>query len=213
MLQTATPRELNGVSLYTKAGRPKSRFSDQERLRILGATEEDLDAFIALFCPGRPLYAITRADSNDPRNWITPRGRLSKWDVMNHLLGNRLPIKNPRWVAPRCWEVTRWVGIDVDYRNGQKSDFIRRCRILRKVLRMLGVSSEHLRIDRTPCRGQALSILSHAPYSSTGNREPLSSGGHRGMSGQIRVVPSANQRNTIALWIPARPGVPRQGLA
>ena len=154
MLQTATPRELNGISLYTKTGRPKSHFSDQERLRILGATEDDLDAFIALFCPDRPHFAITRAKSDDPRNWTTPRYRLSMRDVMNHLLGNRLPTKNPRWVAPRCWEVTRWVGIDVDYRNGQKRDFIRRCRMLRKVLRMLGISGKHLRVDCTPSGGK-----------------------------------------------------------
>lgn len=144
--------EINGVSLFTRAGKPRSRFSDEERLRILGATSEDLDATIELFCPRRPLYAMTRSGSADPRDWTTPRGRLSPREVLRHLQGDAIPVQAPRWVAPKSWEVTKWVGIDVDFR-GDRGDFRNRCRTVFKALNILGVTKERRLVSQTPSGG------------------------------------------------------------
>lgn len=145
-------QEINGVSLFTKAGRPKSRYSDEERLRILGATSEDLEVMMELFCPGRPVYAMTRAGSSDPRSWTTPKGRITEREVLLHLLGNLIPERPPRWVAPRSWEVTKWVGIDIDYR-GDREDFHRRCRRVFKALNVLGVTEKRRLVSTTPSGG------------------------------------------------------------
>ena len=123
-----TMTQMNGVSLVRRDGQPKTRYADAERLQILEATEQDLEATIDLFCPGRPLYAITRAHTSDPRDWTTARGRLRNREVLRHLDPRPdIPGSSPRWVAPIAWEYTHWVGIDVDFR-GNQSDFRRRCR-------------------------------------------------------------------------------------
>lgn len=147
------PQAIHGVSLYNKAGKLKSNYSNAERLKILGATPGDLDDFIELFCPGKPHYAITRAKTTDPRDWTTPKGRISETEILNHLLGNLLPGKQPRWVAPRSWEVTRWVGIDVDLRNDDYADFFRRCKQLRQAMKRLGILNKHLLVSKTPSGG------------------------------------------------------------
>lgn len=152
--QKSIPTSINGISLYTKAGKLKSRYHDRERLQMLGATEDDLKKFIDLFCPGRPHYSITRAKSNNPKDWTTPRGRLTATDVLNHLLGDLIPNKPPRWVAPRSWEVTLWVGVDVDLRTGDVADFKHRCLQVRHAFRALGVPNEGVRVDRTPSGGK-----------------------------------------------------------
>ncbi len=155
MSTTSTaPMRIHGVSLNTRAGKPKSRYSNEERLQILGATRKDLQDFMELFCPGQPHYAITRAHSSNPRDWTTPKGRVGDTEILNHLLGNLLPGKNPRWVAPRCWEITRWVGIDVDLRNEDYADFFRRCKKVRSALRILGVGDKHLLVSNTPSGGK-----------------------------------------------------------
>ncbi len=145
---------INGVSTYNKAGKLKSKYTNDQRLQILGETSEELQAFIELFCPDSPHYAITRAKSTNPRDWTTPKGRVSATDILNHLLGNLLPGKNPRWVAPRSWEATWWVGIDVDLRKGNYTDFTHRCKRIRRALKQLGVCNKHLLVSNTPSGGK-----------------------------------------------------------
>lgn len=144
---------VHGVSLFTRSGKPRSRYSPEDRLRLLGATQADLDAFIALFCPCRPLYATTRRDSDDPRSWTTPRGRLPDSEVLRHLCGDLTPGINPRWIAPRSWEVTEWIGLDVDYR-GDREDFLRRCGTVMQALRDLGVPEAAVLESKTPSGGR-----------------------------------------------------------
>jgi len=149
----ATPAVINGVALLTRSGKPKSRFSEAERLQLLGATKRDLRDFIALFCPDRPLYAVTRRNSCDPRAWTTPRRRLNPAEVLRHLTADLTPGLNPMWVAPRCWEITRWVGLDVDYR-GDREDFVRRCRQVLEALSLLGVHRRAILRSPTPSGGR-----------------------------------------------------------
>ncbi len=148
-----SPTIRNGVSLLTKTGKPKSKYSRKERLGILGATEADLEATIDLLCPGRPYYATTRRDSDDPRGWVTARGRLPEAAVLRHLVGNLTPGINPRWVAPMTWEATKWVGLDVDYR-GDVEDFRKRCLRVMKALKRLGIKRESVLVSRTPSGGR-----------------------------------------------------------
>jgi hypothetical protein len=152
-VSAATPTVINGVAMLTRSGKPKSRFSEAERLQLLGATKQDLRDFIALFCPDRPLYAATRRNSCDPRAWTTPPGRLKPAEVLRHLTADLTPGLNPMWVAPRCWEVTRWVGLDVDYR-GDREDFVRRCRQVLEALSLLGVHRRAILRSPTPSGGR-----------------------------------------------------------
>lgn len=152
-MSTPSPTSINGVSLLTRTGEPKSRYSPEERLQILGATDEDLDAFVELFCPDGPGYAITKAGSGDPRNWTTPQGRLNRDLILHHLVGNLTPNIPPKWVAPRSWEVTRWVGLDVDFRR-DRLDFQQRCGRALQALRELGVSRAAILESETPSGGR-----------------------------------------------------------
>lgn len=147
--QTAT--EINGVALYTRDGKPKSRYAAKERLKIMGATEDDLAAFIDLFAPRRPLYAVTTTD--DPRSWTTARGRLSESDVLRHLVGDLIPSQCPRWIAPKSWETTQWIGIDVDCR-GDREDFKKRCQHVKKALHILKVPEGGWLVTTTPSGGR-----------------------------------------------------------
>lgn len=147
-------RSINGVSVNNKAGKLKSNYTNDQRLQMLGATSEQLQAFIELFCPDRPHYAITRAKSTNPRDWTTPKGRVSETEILNHLLGDLVPGKNPRWVAPRSWDFTRWVGVDVDLRNEDYTDFQHRCKQVRRALKRLGVCNKHLLVSNTPSGGK-----------------------------------------------------------
>jgi len=151
-VSAATPTVINGVALLTRSGKAKARFSEAERLQLLGATKRDLRDFIALFCPDRPFYAATRRKSCDPRAWTTPPSRLRPAEVLRHLTADLTPGLNPMWIAPRCWEVTRWIGLDVDYR-GDREDFVRRCRQVLEALSLLGVHRRAILTSPTPSGG------------------------------------------------------------
>jgi hypothetical protein len=184
----ATVTEINGVPLYTRTGKPKSRYSDEERLQILGATQDDLDATIDLFCPRRPAYAMTRLGTTDPRDWTTPRGRVSEREVLRHLQGDRIPGHLPRWVAPKSWEVTNWVGIDVDYR-GDRADFQTRCRKVFKALNVLGVTEKRRLVSKTPSGGIHVRFFLTQPIRVVWIPQVLGSVGLREASGQVELFP------------------------
>lgn len=149
----STLLRINGVPLLTKSGAPKSRYSADERLQILGGSKADLEAFINLFCPDRPLYAATRGSTEDPRDWMTPRGRLDASHVIKHLVGNLTPGIHPKWIAPKSWEVTQWIGIDVDYR-GNKADFEKRKHYVIGRLKRLGIPRRGILVSVTPSGGR-----------------------------------------------------------
>jgi hypothetical protein len=149
-----TPDQVNGISLLTKAGNRRSNFNDDDRRTIIGATRADIDAYVDLFCPDHPPYVITHSKSDNPKAWVTARGRLPTSMVLSHLVGNLIPSRNPRWVGAKTWEVTRWIGIDVDFRKGDIADFKARCKTVRRALRALGIQKEGVRVDVTPSGGK-----------------------------------------------------------
>lgn len=185
---SSTQVEINGVSLFTKSGKAKSRFTNEERLKLIGATKYDLTCFILLFCPDRPLYAQTRRGSPDPRAWYTPRGRLEDGSVLKHLVGNMIPNVNPVWIAPRSWEVTRWIGIDVDLR-GDKKDFKRRKRQVVKVLKRLGIQGKAILYSRTPSGGAHYRFFLTDRIRVSDVRPVMAAAGLRDCPGEIEIFP------------------------
>lgn len=189
-------QSINGVTLFTRAGKPKARYSRSEMLQILGATEEDLQSFLEIFAPRQPYYAVTKAGSSDPRDWTTPKGRqphqmrrLRDEEVLRHLVGNLLPERSPRWVAPRAWEATLWVGIDVDFRS-DREDFLWRCRKVHRTLKVLGVPRESRLVSRTPSGGRHYRFfLTHAVRTAD-IPSLLALVGLHHISGQFEIFPS-----------------------
>lgn len=207
-----SPKSINGVSLLTQTGKPKSRYSDTDRLRILGATQGDLNATIRLFCPGRPLYAATHRQSDDPRSWTTPRGRLSDSDVLRHLTGNLTPGLNPRWVAPHSWEATRWVGIDVDFR-GDRKDFHHRCRKVLQALAQLGIPNTAILKNLTPSGGRHYRFFTTRRIRVSDIPQVLGLVGLHESPGQIELFPKRNKGMRLPFgYIPERIHDPRQWL-
>lgn len=204
MSANIAPHAINGVSLLTRSGKFKSRYSSSERLQILGATQADLNATIRLFCPGRPLYAATRGKNDDPHDWTTPRGRLPESEVLRHLTGNLTPEINPRWVAPHSWEVTRWVGIDVDFR-GDRDDFKRRCKFVIEALRKLGVPSEAILKSLTPSGGRHYRFFTTRNVRVTDIPPVMAMVGLHESSGQIEIFPKLNKGMRLPFgFIPGR---------
>ena len=206
------PSAINGVSLLTRAGKHKSRYSDEERLLILGAKKSDLDATIRLFCPDRPLYAATRRDSDDPRAWTTPRGRLSDSDVLRHLTGTLTPTINPRWIAPHSWEAPRWIGIDVDYR-GDRDDFKRRCELVIRALGTLGVPEHALLKSVTPSGGRHYRFFTTKKVRVRDIPQVMRMVGLNEVPGQIEIFPKLNKGMRLPFgYIPGREHDPRKWL-
>lgn len=186
------PTVINGVSLYAKTGEPKSRYSSEERLQIMGATEADRDAFIELFCPGRPHYAATRRDSPDPRAWITPPGGLEPDEVIRHLIGNVTPEIYPRWIAPHSWEVTHWIGLDIDFR-GDRKDFRQRWSKALRALRVLGIHRNDILESTTPSGGVHLRFFLNTKVRIADIPETFARVGITETSGQIEIFPKRNK--------------------
>jgi hypothetical protein len=205
-------QSINGVSLFTRAGKAKSRYSDPERLQILRATPADLNATIRLFCPGRPLYAATRGKNDDPRDWTTPRGRLPDSEVLRHLTGNLTPGLNPKWVAPHSWEATWWIGIDVDFR-GDRDDFERRCKFVIAALDTLGVQSKAILRSVTPSGGRHYRFFTTRKVRVTDIPHVLALVGLHESAGQIEVFPKLNKGMRLPFgYIPGREHDPRKWL-
>lgn len=198
--------QINGVRLFTKQGIARSRYSDEERLQILGGTWDEIDAFTDALCPDEPLFAATRGHSENPRDWRTPKGRLRDRDVLCHLLADRLPGKFPYWVAPRSWEVTRVVAIDVDFR-GNLPDFKRRCRQVERGLRRLGVPS-NLRLDTsTPSGGKHYRFFLRSKILVRTIPHVMAMVGLEEASGRIEIFPSMSKG--LRLPFGHTPGCPR----
>lgn len=212
MSAISSPPAINGISLVTRAGKPKSRYSAEERLRILGGTKADLNATIKLFCPDGPLYAATRRDSENPRAWMTPRGRLPDSEVLRHLTGNLTPEIKPRWVAPHSWEATWWIGIDVDYR-GDRDDFQCRCEFVIQALGNLGIPSNAILKSITPSGGRHYRFFTTRKVRVTDIPQVMAMVGLHESSGQIEIFPKLNKGMRLPFgYIPGREHDPRKWL-
>lgn len=188
----AFPAETNGVSLYTRAGLLKSRFTLPEQLQILGCTLEQLEAYIKLFVPRRTDFAITRAGSGNPRDWTGGRGTIGERQVIRHLLGSRLPNHNPVWIAPRAWDWTRFIAIDVD-RRGDEHDFCRRCGKVEDALAALEIPPDARLIMPTPSGGRHYYCFTTAPTGTAEIAPVLASVGIVHRKGAFEVFPSTQR--------------------
>lgn len=214
LLSHSPLHSINGVSLLTKTGIPKSRYSRKELLQVLGGSETDLATFLEIFTPRRPFYAVTRTNSDDPRAWTTPRGRqpgqlrrLRDEDVLRHLTGDMLPGRQPRWVAPRAWEATLFVGLDVDFR-GNRDDFRDRCRTVERGLRILGVPRVARLISRTPSGGRHYRFFLSRHIRTDDIPHVLALVGLTHVSGQVEIFPS--QQRGMRLPFGHLPGEPHR---
>jgi hypothetical protein len=103
----------------TKAGEIKSRFTWEEKLRILDptssieATEARVKEFLQLFAFRVGNAIITRVRGG-PRDWTALRGRIYLDHIVRHLLADRIPTLPPQWVGARSFPTTRFFAIDVD---------------------------------------------------------------------------------------------------
>ncbi|MBI2808662.1 MAG: hypothetical protein HYX68_27045 [Planctomycetes bacterium] len=153
-LEGTTPTQINGVSLFNQKGKLKSRYSWDEKLRMLGCTEIQFHAFGDLLAPRKSPFGMRRASATDTGHWFTVKRELTLDLIVWHLLGARIPNRLPLWIGPRAWDWTRFVAIDVDLRNGNETDFRRRCREVEEAFRLLEVPPESWLIVPTPSGGR-----------------------------------------------------------
>jgi hypothetical protein len=186
------PSVINGVDLLTRAGVPKSRYTFAEKLRLLGCSEEQLQAFADLFAPRKFDYAVTRARSGNPRDWSGGRGPLTLDRVARHLLGARLPGVNPQWVAPRGWDWTLFVAVDVDNRGGTE-EFLFRCRKLEAALAALEVPPEARLVVPTPSGGLHYYFFTSARIRTAEIAPTLALAGILARKGKFEIFPSPTQ--------------------
>lgn len=105
--------------LVNKAGKPKHRFSYEDKLRILDPTssldetEARLEAFQSIFA-FRYCNAIITRNGDNPSSWTRLRGFLTLEHTAEHLLGNRIPTKSPVWIGARSFEWVKWLCVDID---------------------------------------------------------------------------------------------------
>ena len=212
MPPTVPLESINGVALLTKAGKPKTRYSPAERLKLVGGKKKFLRRFIKLFCPDRPLYAATKRGTADPRAWTTPRGRLPDGEVLRHLVGNATPGILPRWVAPHCWEATRWVAIDVDFR-GDVADFKRRCQQVLQAFEILGVHRKAVLKSPTPSGGRHFRFFTTQKVRVLDIPRVMEMVGLKEAAGQIEIFPKPKKGMRLPFgYIPGRPFDPNRSV-
>jgi hypothetical protein len=204
---------INGVPLLTRAGVPKSRYFFEEKLRILGCTEGQLRAFADLFAPRKFDYAVTRARSGNPRDWSGGRGPLTLDRVARHLLGARLPGVNPQWVAPRGWDWTLFVAVDVDNRGGTE-EFLSRCRKLETAFAALEIPPESRLVVPTPSGGRHYYFFTSARIRTAEIAPTLALAGIVARKGKFEIFPSPTQGLRLPFGhIPGNPHAPEEWLS
>jgi len=149
-----SPPTINGVSLFNKNGKLKSRYSWNEKLQMLGCTEHQLQAFVDLLAPRKSPYGLRRATNTDTGKWFTEKRELTLDLIAWHLLGACIPNRHPLWIGPRAWDWTKFVAIDVDLRHGNEIDFEHRCRQVEEAFRRLEVAPESWLVVPTPSGGR-----------------------------------------------------------
>jgi len=204
---------ISGVQLLTRAGIPKSRYTFEEKLRILGCTEEQLRAFADLLAPRKFDYAVTRARSGNPRDWSGGRGALTLDRVARHLLGARLPGVNPQWIAPRGWDWTLFAAVDVDNRGGTE-EFLSRCRKLEAALVALEIPPESRLVIPTPSGGRHYYFFTSARIRTAEIARTLAQAGIVARKGKFEIFPSPTQGLRLPFGhIPGHPHAPEEWLS
>lgn len=186
-----TPQEINAVPLFTRSGSPRHRFTFEDKLRILGCSEEQLQAFADLFVPRRTHFAIRRATADDLGHWIEGRGFLYLEDIARHLIGARLPGVRPLWIAPRAWDWTRFVAVDVDNR-GDLQDFQERCKLVETAIERMGVTRQFWLVMPTPSGGRHYYFFTDHRVRTAEIPDVLAMVGIRTTRGRFEVFPSTS---------------------
>ena len=184
----AVPIHINGVSLYTRAGKPRQSFGERDRFRLLGPFKPELEAFVKLFARRRKPYIHRRLGSG----WRTVHHFLAQDEVVKHLLADRLPGVAPIWIGTRAWETTMHAAIDIDFR-GDQEDFKRRCEQAEKVLLGLGISRQRMLICPSPSGGRHYRFFFRERVFTSQLRDIIEMAGLPLTPGQFEVFPSETQ--------------------
>jgi len=159
---------IHGVSLYNKAGKPRRNFLWEAKLRILGCTEAELDAFIDEYAPRREGYIITRISSGSTNTWTTPHWSPNEEKmrglVVRHLLGARLPGLPPQWLGTKAWPTTKQIVIDVDRHDISGEEFRARCAKVESCLALLGIDLANCLITPSPGGGRHYRVFLSKPF-------------------------------------------------
>ncbi len=172
---------------------PSSRAAD--RRQLLGH-EQEFDHFKELFVPRHTPYISQLAIDGARQGWSTVNHRLRDDDLVRHLLGDRVPSGNTKWVGVFGWEKTKYVAIDVDLR-GDHPDFELRCWKVKKILARLGIRNECLLESPSPSGGRHYYFFLYQRVDLFHVRNVLSVAGLDHLPGQHEVFPSAT--NAIRL--------------
>lgn len=212
-VQEAAPAtHINGVPLYTRKGRARSRFRPEEKLALLACTEEELVAFYDEYATRRHGYIQTKATSDDPRNWSCPPGTPTDDEflhlVARHLLGARVPGLKSQWIGTKAWKKSRQIVVDIDH-NGDDADYHRRCRKVELALRRLGIEPEHCLITPTPRGGRHIRVFLTEPTWTHNIPKLLALVGLLHVKGRHEVFPNTTQGLRLPFGhIPGRPHDP-----
>lgn len=211
------PAFINGVSLHRRDGQPRHNFSPRERLAILGGDENDLDAFGRVFARRRSPYIVRRSKSGTASEWVTSQGSLTNDLIVRHLLTDRLPRPAILWVGTRAWETTRYVVIDVDFKqtleegddSGRRKDFDDRCRRLEEALYRLGIPRSHWLLQDTPSGGRHYYFFLYDPIPTSDIRPVFELVGLTHEPGRFEFYPAENQGVRLPFgYVPGKPHDP-----
>ncbi len=201
-----TAKEINGVSLFTRNGKIRQRFSKENRLKMLGASDAELATFTKLFAPRRAPYISRRSGAQ----WQTVHHALTQDEVVKHLLADTPPAVNPLWVGTRAWKRTMHAAIDVDFR-GDEADFRQRCRKVENVLLRLGITSKRMLVCPTPSGGRHYRIFFRKPVFTDQLPTLFEMAGLPLAPGQFEVFPSETKGFRLPFGhIPGRSHNPRE---
>ena len=209
---TARVSHINGVPLYTRQGRARSRFSPDEKLALLGCTDEELVAFVEEHASRRQGHIRTKATTGGPRDWTCPNGTPSEHEwrhlVARHLLGARVPGLRPQWVGTKAWKRTRQIVVDVDH-NGDDADYRRRCQKVEVALRRLGIEPAHCLITPTPRGGRHVRVFLSEATGTDSIPKLLALVGLEHFKGKNEIFPNENVGLRLPFGhIPGRPHGP-----
>lgn len=185
------PANINGVSLFNRKGEPKSRYSWKDKLQMLGATEDIIFAYADLFAPRKTHFSIRRASDIDMGRWFEGRGEVTDDLIAWHLLGARVPGRHPLWLAPRAWDWTRFVAIDVD-RRSDEADFHRRCARVEESFRFLGVPPEAWLVVPTPSGGRHYYFFTTDKIRTADIAPTMAKIGITACKGKVEIFPSTS---------------------
>ncbi|MDA0282352.1 MAG: hypothetical protein O3B86_03255 [Planctomycetota bacterium] len=189
MLNPSQPSVINGISLLTRKGDYKTRYSFEERLQLLDCSEEEFTLFMDIFARKLVPYAKAR---EQPRSWTTPIGKLTRNDVARHLLRDRIPNLSTIWIATRAWETTKWMGVDVDLGSG-KRDFKKRRQQVRRALRGMGIQDDSVLYSPTPSGGCHYRVFFKQHIQTSHIRDLFRPFGIEHQNGRYELFPSTDQ--------------------